>query len=219
MLTLNLNPQKMALASLKPVLILALITLFTCTAEAQLPGQLPVNLKAFKARAETRNKVKIFWTTEYEKDNGYFDIERSVDGINFTKTGRIPGMNNNGLLTDYYYYDLNAMKGISFYRLKQVDIDGKFSYSPIERVNNSETDNSFDVYPNPATGNSFKINLLKNTSAGTELLVFDQAGRLQLKQELSNSNTINIQHRLPAGMYTIKVNDKDINTTKKLVIQ
>ncbi len=219
MLTLNHVMPKKVMNNLRSIIISLLAILFACTAKAQLPGQLPVNLKTFKARAETKNKVKVFWTTEYEKDNGYFDIERSSDGVHFVSTGRVPGLNNNGVLTDYYYYDYNAMKGISFYRLKQVDIDGKYSYSPIERVNNSETDNSFDVYPNPATGNTFKINLLKATSVNTELLIYDQSGRLQLKQALENNNTISIKHQLPAGMYILKLNDKDITGTKQLVIQ
>jgi len=212
MSTLHLSIPRSALTCL-------LAVLFSFTVNAQLPGQLPVNLKAFKARAESNNKVKVFWTTEYEKDNGYFDIERSSDGVNFTSVGRIPGVNNNGILTDYYFYDNHSMKGISFYRLKQVDVDSKYSYSPIERVRNWETENSFDVYPNPATAGIFKINLLKPVSDKVDIQVFDQNGRLQLKQQIVNSNTVSIDHHLPAGVYSIKLNDKDFTETKKLVVQ
>ena len=214
-----LNIQKRVLTTLKLHVITCLAVLFTFSAYAQLPGQLPVNLKAFKARAESNNKVKVFWTTEYEKDNGYFNIERSADAVNFTVVGRVAGVNNNGILTDYIFYDTHSLKGISFYRLKQVDIDTRFSYSPIERVKNSESDNSFDVYPNPATGTAFNINVLKNITENVDILVYDNIGRLQLKQQCNNNNTIIVNHHLPAGTYTIKINDKAFTATKKLLIQ
>ncbi len=219
MSTLNLSIPKWVLTNLKPVCISLLAVLFAFSVQSQIPGQLPVNLKVFKAHAESNNKVKVFWTTEYEKDNAYFDIERSADGVNFTLVGRVAGINNNGILTDYYYYDAHSMKGISFYRLKQVDVDTRYSYSPIERVKNSETENSFDVYPNPAVGSTFKINLLKNVSDKIDVLVFDQGGRLQLKQQIINNNTVSIDHHLPAGVYSIRLTDKDFTETKKLVIQ
>ncbi len=216
---LNLNIQKWVLTNLKFNFITCLVILVAFSAPAQLPGQLPVNLKAFKARAENNDKVKVFWTTEYEKDNGFFDIERSTDAVNFTLVGSVAGVNRNGHLTDYIFYDKHAIKGISFYRLKQVDVDRKFSYSPIERVRNADTDNSFDVYPNPALGNEFKVNLLKNVPGAVDVLIFDLGGRLQMKQQFSNNNTFSVNHDLPAGVYTVKIAGKAFAATKKLVLQ
>lgn len=219
MLTLNSNIHQWVVTNLKFIFVNCLAILLVFTANAQLPGQLPVNIKAFKARVESGNKVAVFWITEYEKDNGYFDIERSDDGTNFKIVGRVAGVNTNGILTDYIFYDNNCLKGISFYRLKQVDVDTKFSYSPIERVKNSAANNLFVVYPNPATGNRFKFNILKNTGENIDVMIFDQCGKLQLKQRFINNNTNNISHHLPAGIYTVKINGKDFTETKKLVIQ
>lgn len=220
MSTLNLSIQNWVLTNLKLIFITCLVFLFVFSAKAQTPaGQLPVNLKTFKARAENNNKVKVFWTTAYEKDNGYFDIERSANGVNFTMVGRIPGVNHSGILTDYTFYDNNSLKGISFYRLKQVDVDGKFSYSPIERVRNSETDHSVDVYPNPSVGREFKINLLKNVPGSIDVTVFDLSGRLKLQQQFNDNNTITITHNLAAGTYHIKISGKEFTETRKLIIQ
>ena len=218
---LNLSIQKWVLTNLKLISLVCLAVLFSFSSKAQapLPGQLPVNLKAFKARAEDNNKVKVFWTTAYEKDNAYFDIERSSDGVNFIPVGRVPGVNSSGILTDYIYYDHQAMKGISFYRLKQVDVDTKYTYSPIERVRNADTDNSIDVFPNPVPGTEFKIDLLKKIPGTIDVLVYDQSGRLQLQQQFSNDNVLTINHHLPAGLYTIKITAKEFNITKKLVIE
>ncbi|MEO6254909.1 MAG: T9SS type A sorting domain-containing protein [Ferruginibacter sp.] len=217
---LNLSFQNWVLTNLKLIFPACLAVLFAFSVNAQTPqGQLPVNLKTFKARAEENNKVKVFWTTAYEKDNAYFDIERSSDGVNFTPVGRVPGINNNGILTDYIFYDLHSMKGISFYRLKQVDVDMKYSYSPIERVRNFDTDNSIDVFPNPVAGTEFKIDLLTKIPGTIDVLLFDQSGRLQLKQQFSNDNVLTINHHLSAGLYTIRITAKEFNATRKLVIE
>ncbi|HEX2684539.1 MAG TPA: T9SS type A sorting domain-containing protein [Ferruginibacter sp.] len=212
--------QKLTLQKLRLIIIvsLAACTAFTASGQA-LPGQLPVNLKTFKARAEDNNKVKVFWTTAYEKDNAYFDIERSVDGVNFAPVGRVAGINSNGILTDYVFYDLHALKGVSFYRLKQVDVDTKFSYSPIERVRNASTDMSIDVYPNPVPGNEFKIDLYKMIPGTIDVMVYDQGGRVQLKQQFSNDNVLVVKHYLPAGLYIVKIVAKDLTDTRKLLIE
>jgi hypothetical protein len=217
---LNLIIQKWVFTNLKPVFVTCMAVLFAFSAKTQaLPGQLPVNLKIFKARAEDNNKVRVLWTTAYEKDNAYFDIERSTDGVNFTPVGRVPGKNSNGVLTDYIFYDYHAMKGISFYRLKQVDVDTKFSYSPIERVRNDNTDVSIDVYPNPVPGTEFKIDLYRNVPGTIDVLVYDQSGRLELKQQFSNDNVLTINHHLAAGMYTVKITATGLNTTRKLLVE
>lgn len=218
MSTLILINKERVLTCLKFSCITCLIILFAFSARAQSPGQLPVNLKIFKAGIENKNTVKVFWTTSYEKDNGYFDIERSVDGANFFRIGRVAGVNRSGILTDYIFYDNSALKGISYYRLKQVDVDLKYTYSPIERVRNLDTDNSTVFYPNPATGSEFKIDLVKNIAGVIDVMVFDLSGRLQLQQQFSNTSTLSIRHHLPAGIYTVKIFAGDLAVTRKLVI-
>lgn len=199
--------------------IFCLTAVFNFSANAQLAGQLPVNLKTFKARAENNNRVKVFWTTEYERNNAYFDIERSVDGVYFISVGRVAGSNNNGILTNYIYYDLQALPGISFYRLRQVDTDLKFSFSPVERVRNATNSNAVDMYPNPVNAGLFTINLLKNVEGNIEVMVYDLLGRLQLKQQFSDKNTLTIIHHLSAGLYTVKITAKEFVESKHLVVQ
>ncbi|MBK8608653.1 MAG: T9SS type A sorting domain-containing protein [Chitinophagaceae bacterium] len=180
---------------------------------------MPVNLKTFKASAETDKKVKIFWTTQYEKDNSHFEIDRSIDGVNFTKVAEIPGKNLNGNLTDYVYYDQQALDGISFYRLKQVDVDLRYSYSAIERVKNAVSANIVDVYPNPAPSKEFKISLSKNVEGSVEVTLYDLSGRLVMKQSFANHNTWTVHHQLSPGMYTLKISGKEIAELKTLVVQ
>ncbi|MBK7680529.1 MAG: DNRLRE domain-containing protein [Chitinophagaceae bacterium] len=190
---------------------------WTFTTPANSP--LPVNMVSFKAIAENNSKVKITWTTSYERDNSHFEIQRSKDGINFYTIGTMPGMNISNSLQDYYFYDNLPFKGISFYRLKQVDIDARLSYSRIERVNITDTKNAFDVYPNPSTGNAFNITLLKDIQGKIEVKVYDMKGSLQLQQQFSGANTITINHHLSPGVYTIRLSGDRLNEIKQLVIQ
>ncbi|MBK9570793.1 MAG: T9SS type A sorting domain-containing protein [Chitinophagaceae bacterium] len=128
-------------------------------------------------------------------------------------------MNNSNSLHDYNFYDNLPFKGISFYRLKQVDIDARLSYSRIERVNITDTKNSFDVYPNPSTGNAFNITLLKDIRGVIEINVYDMKGSLQLQQQFSGANTITINHHLSPGIYTIRLTGDRLNEIKQLAIQ
>jgi Secretion system C-terminal sorting domain len=218
---LHLSIRKWILSCLKLIFITSLFSVISLTSKAQLPGQLPVNLKAFKARTETNNMVKVFWTTLYEKDNGYFEIQRSADGVNFVPLVRIAGVNMNGITTDYFFIDSLPLKGISFYRLKQLDLvyDDRFSYSPIERVRSAEALVSFDIFPNPAPGTEFKISLLKNVPGNIDVMVFDQSGRLRLQQQFSNNNSVTIYHQLKAGLYNVKITCKEFTETRKIIIQ
>ena len=203
------------LFSLKLFSIGSLCLLFSFSAKAQLP----VNLKTFVARSVSLTQAEIFWTTEYEKNNLYFEIERSADGVNFIAAGKVPGKNQNGVLTDYTFYDNNAINGVSYYRLKQVDVNDSSIYSHVERVGNSVAVNAVYMYPNPAPGSCFKIDLAKKIPGNIDVQVFDLSGRLQLQQRFCNSNSLLIYHYLKAGIYNVTINSKELTVTKKLLIQ
>jgi hypothetical protein len=218
---LHLSIYKWVLSGLKLIFITSLFFIISLSSKAQLPGQIPVNLKTFKARTETNNMVKVFWTTFYEKDNGYFEIQRSADGVNFTVVARIAGLNLYGITTDYFFIDSLPLKGVSFYRLKQQDvvIDDQFSYSPIERVKSADARVSFDIFPNPALSAEFKISLLKNVPGNIDVMVFDQSGKLRLQQQFRNNNSVTVYHQLKAGLYNVKITCKEFTETRKIIIQ
>jgi len=218
---LHLSIHKWILSGLKLIFITGLFSLISLSSKSQLPGQLPVNLKTFKVKAENNTRVKIFWTSLYEKDNGYFEIQRSSDGVNFKTVARIAGVNLYGISTDYIFFDSLPLKGISFYRLKQLDIvyNDRFSYSPIEKVRCAEAEISFDIFPNPAPGTEFKISLLKNVPGNIDVMVFDQSGKLRLQQQFSNNNSVTVYHQLKAGLYNVKITCKEFTETRKIIIQ
>ncbi len=121
---------------------------------------LPITLSYFKV-TEEQGRVIISWTTDMEENNDYFSIERSADGKTFEQAATVAGAGNSTSKLVYSYTDSKALPGTSYYRLKQTDYDGKFTYSRIESVSRSasgmfaNTLNIEIVAPNPFTDNFF----------------------------------------------------------------
>ncbi len=97
--------------------------------------------------------VKIEWTTANETNSSHFDIERSVDGINFRKIASIAAQINSHTIHHYSTIDTKPARETNYYRLKQVDLDGKFTYTPLLVVSYNSVDVQF--YPNPVANTLF----------------------------------------------------------------
>lgn len=95
---------------------------------------LPITLTHFDARAIDNEQVLIEWATIQEENNAYFTIERSPDGLRYTSIAHLDGAGNSTSLREYSYRDIDPLDGQAFYRLKQTDFGGDFSYSPVVRV-------------------------------------------------------------------------------------
>ncbi|HEY1038492.1 MAG TPA: hypothetical protein VGF30_03760, partial [Bacteroidia bacterium] len=104
------------------------------TGPASIPTglNLPIQLVYFTAEGLKNHTVQLKWQTASETNNNYFELQRSTDDLNFTDIARIDGAGNSNTLINYKYIDENPIQGNNYYRLKQVDFDGNFHYSPIE---------------------------------------------------------------------------------------
>lgn len=112
---------------------------------------LPVKLGAFTATAEN-GKAKLNWVTYTEEHNKGFAIERSIDSRNWKQIEFVNSIADGGMSTtkEYYVtYDNQPQSGANYYRLKQTDMDGAFTYSEIKQLTFGR-DNSISIYPNPA---------------------------------------------------------------------
>jgi len=109
---------------------------------------LPIELEDFTV-TEENNSVKLFWTTASEINNDYFTIEHAADGIDYTEISKIDGAGNSNNRISYTYVDENPKEGINYYRLKQTDFDGDYTYSNIKVINIDSEINPVHIYPNP----------------------------------------------------------------------
>ena len=183
------------------------------------PVPLPVKLTAFNATVEGNKKVNISWTTASEKNNSHFEVQRSANGVHYSTIGSVAGKNNFSNITDYTFYDNQPLIEISYYRLKQVDMDEKFDYSSIARVKISGVQNVYSVFPNPVQGNEFKIYSLRKVPENVDVKLYDLNGRLHLQKQFFNSNLMTINHHLQPGLYTILITGNTIKESFKILIQ
>ena len=171
-------------------------------------GPLPVTLLYFKVTNEGKTSL-LTWATATEKDNDYFSIEKSADGLNFIPIGRINGAGNSQQIIKYTFTDYDLSPGLNYYRIKQTDYDGKFSYSPIEIISNlaERTENmTLNFYPVPA--NDY-INLDMNSPSDmeTQIKIVDMLGNTVFEKSMvfhTGYNHFELElGNLPKGVYFI----------------
>lgn len=170
---------------------------------------LPIKLLSFNAEY-SNNKVNLNWITETEINNDYFTVERSTDGIIFETVSIVKGAGNSNNRIAYSSLDLKPVKGISYYRLKQTDYDGQYSYSNIEAVKIQNTFDDVSVYPNPVTGNGYlTLSSLKDDEQ--TIAIYDVAGRLVYRKQFTiviGNNKLTLETTsLTKGMYFIQLDN------------
>lgn len=170
---------------------------------------LPVSLLSFKGKRINADRVMLFWKTTNEIQNKGFDVERSTSGANnFKKIAFVPALQNNNVIKNYELPDDNNFNGISYYRLKQLDIDDRFTYSEIITVKGLGNNPTLRLYPNPAAAQlSAEIFTLKKGKARLSLLTTTQ--HLVMTKEIEVIAGLNIIQLpvgfLASGLYFIKV--------------
>ena len=162
---------------------------------------LPVEVVDFTGR-QYGNSVMLEWTTLSEKDNDYFEIERSVDGINFVTIGFVQGAGNSTEKIAYSFADNAPERGLVYYRLSQVDYDGTRSYADrlVSVAYTAGSDISLTIVPNPTRG-QFNVLVTGATNGVAKLLT--QSGKLIRMVDIQNvTESIDISD-LPSGIYIL----------------
>ncbi|MBP8822853.1 MAG: hypothetical protein KBH07_04350 [Flavobacteriales bacterium] len=165
------------------------LTYFTL-ATAHWSNPLPIELLGFEAWARP-GRVDLRWVTASEQDNRLFVVERSSDALAFGPVLEVPGAGNSNAPITYSEVDPDPLPGISYYRLRQVDLDGTATISPVVAVVFDGMDErSLVVFPNPAQGAPAWLLLPKDQLHGTQhLQVRDAAGRVVAHHVLELAGT------------------------------
>lgn len=139
-------------------------------------SSLPVELTKITARV-VRGNVHLSWSTASETNNSHFNIERSLDGREFAEIGRVAGAGTVREKQEYTFIDENPLPGANYYRLRQMDYDGRFSFSAVRRVMNGRPETAFLLFPSPATD---YLQVQRSEPGDTDATweIFDTGGRL-----------------------------------------
>lgn len=166
---------------------------------------LPVSLSWFMG-ALNKSQVDLQWTTASEINNKGFEVQRSQAGVNWQSIEFVPGAGDSNEASSYLYTDPTPFSGINYYRLKQMNDDGTFSFSETITVNNVEA-SKVSIYPNPTTN---YINWLPEVPKSFTL--FNSNGQ---KVRVGEGTRIDVIG-LPLGMYYLKLEGEKL---RKVVIQ
>lgn len=188
------------------------VTCEICSGEG---STLPVALVDFSAKYNT-NAVTLSWTTVSEINNAYFEVLRSVDGVNYELVANVKGAGNSNITNNYSAIDDAAVAGVNYYILKQVDFDGTTTLSsPIQIVVESEIQVS--LYPNPVKSGS---NLFIET--GSEEIktveVYSVAGQLVRSFTTTDATAEVNTYELVKGMYIVRIIQNTNIISKKVQV-
>ena len=158
---------------------------------------LPIKLTNFSAK-ENDGSSKLNWATSFELNNKGFNIQHSADAVTFSSVGFVKSQGNSNTTAYYNFTHYNPSIGRNYYRLQQIDIDGKITYSKIEMVELKKSKGSISIYPNPT---SEVINIRSNEKISFIELV-DVSGRII--QSFTSQTKLDVR-MLTKGMYLLKV--------------
>jgi hypothetical protein len=189
-----------------------------------LTSPLPVNLLSFKASL-VKNDVSLAWSTASETNNAGFTIERSLDGKRFEKIGFEKGVGRSSEMHHYQYMDANIVSAkttIIYYRLHQLDLDGKESLSDIVSVSKGQkNETSLNVFPNPFS-EGLIMQITSPAEAKAELTISDITGREMMheyRQVFAGNNQIQLDEMksLESGVYFLLLNTNGRKETMKII--
>jgi hypothetical protein len=176
-------------------------TLYNRTSPARLAvstqaGGFPVEWLSFEAESWGQ-EVRLRWTTASELNNDYFAVERSLDGLSWEQLGRVAGAGTSSEAQLYEYRDRVPHAVGSYYRLKQVDFDGQFSFSAVVRWASQAQEFGWQVYPNPVQD---RLQVVLPVGSW-QLQLLDAQGRV-VQASKTQAGTLSWSLRsLPAGTY------------------
>ncbi len=179
---------------------------------------LPVTLIGFNAHVENKT-VLCKWSTATEINSDQFNVERSNDGLNFMSIAQVPAAINSIIKQDYMYRDFYAPEGLVYYRLKQQDRDGSYSYSAVIAVNVANNKPEVEVLPNPFDA---KLMLTMSDVADAEMVfeLFNSSGVLvhTAKVTVANGEAMidGLDHVKP-GIYQIRLSIANFCVLKKVM--
>ncbi len=167
---------------------------------------LPVELSEFKATATPERTTNLDWTSATEQDLAYYGVEYSADGRQFSQFGQVEAKGTSSSTNDYSYVHLKPQAGLNYYRLRLVDRDGSFDYSPIRSVKFDDNRNDFSLVPTPTKGPlSLLSKNLDQYPAGLKYQLTDNSGKILLNDNILNEKTDFNLSAYAAGFYYLTI--------------
>ena len=177
-------------------------------------NSLPVTLTSFEV-SDREKSILLSFSTATERNNAHFEIERSADGRTFEKIGQVAGNGNSTAVIYYTFEDKAPWSGINYYRLRQVDLDGESTYSPVRSIVFGDTKNVV-LFPTPVS-ETMTVQLDEAYNSDAQWQIMDITGRI-LSEGIfaAEQNTFTIPvHTLTEGTYVLRMIANQTAITKQ----
>lgn len=186
---------------------------------------LPLSLVSFEARKIAERTIQLDWATTAEVNTSHFEIQRSNDAQNFESLGLVDAVGNSNNRQNYQFTDFSPLSGTSYYRLKMVDADASFSYSPIRsvRLEGDILPEISQLFPNPFI-TDLNLELRLNPQENYQIRLVDMLGRDVFQKQLTPSQVSISKLRLElatlsSGTYLLVLEGKSIKIAKRVIKQ
>ncbi len=209
------------------VLTTAVVTAFspfTFGSLSSAVNPLPIELLDFTAALNASQSVDVKWETATEVNNDYYTVQRSKDGVGFEDLGDVKAKGNGSTRQHYLYTDIEPYTGLSYYRLKQTDKDGTYTYTKIVAIDR-ETEANLVVYPNPNEERIMNAQLGTGVSGDYQLVLLDVSGRCVYQSIQTcvagdkNVFALDFGRDLSQGIYTLKASNSKNTFISKIVLK
>jgi|GEM_PF-3212526 len=188
--------------SITPVFVTGTAMPFTFVGPTTV-NPLPIELLSFTGTAGPDGNL-LSWSTASETNNDYFEVERGSDASSFASIGTVDGHGNSSSVLNYDLTDSDPLPGINYYRLKQVDFNGDYTYSDAIAISTGE-ETVVTAYPNPAASQEISLDVSGSIS---ELSIYNMMGEVVYHSGPVSSHTLSVDV-LAKGVYVIKAISSD----------
>jgi hypothetical protein len=176
----------------------------TLSTTVMVTGSLPLNFTSFTGIIKN-NKAALSWSTTNEVNNKFFIVERSLNGRNFDSVGQVQAGNNT---SNTYSFNENNTNATSYYRIKQVDINGSYTYSSVITLKNTGSSKDVTVYPTQATS-TINYVLSSEAPATVTVQVYNITGQPVISQQATLMQGLNVRSvnvsGLVVGSYVLRI--------------
>lgn len=184
---------------------------------------LPVNILFFNVRKQSKNSSLLSWKTTQELNSSHYDVERSTDAVNFSFIGKVIANSNSTTENNYSFIDNIPALGFNYYRLKQIDKNGQYLYTPARVLNFDDLDAaSVKYYPNPTNG-ILNIELNQEMKNGEKWITISNSAGIVVDQVFipqTNNLIIPINlNKFSKGIYFIHLKTSCCSSTQRIILQ
>ncbi|MCP4438892.1 MAG: T9SS type A sorting domain-containing protein [Aureispira sp.] len=184
----------------------------------------PIELLSLDATPIQNKYIRVDWSTAKEENVDYYEIYRSVDGINFEQIGTQSAVGNSVVQQDYRYDDFGVVQGITYYyKIKTIDEDGSFDFTHIVAANLKGTKavEKVNIYPNPVEGEIVNLEITSIYERNTDIRIYDAIGQLMYERNIEVIEGLNLlqinTNEWPGGAYVVQIISADRTITKEVI--